>query len=214
MKFALRAATHLDFTEFAPTPPSSRYGAIVTSYYTLAWFDRYLKQRRDALGRLTAPAFDGSADQHYTSGGTYDPATGQNVPARIAGRQVTSRLSFHFRSAWSFNRGRLRCEDMRAGCPQVSEPAGGTRGCARPRLRPRSAVVRRGRVRVRPRVTCGRARSVVVSLRAGRRHVRTLSGRAVTLRVPARQRRIRAAFTVDGRRHTASIALRRPAARR
>ena len=43
MKISLRAATHLDFTEFAPTPPSSRYGAIVTSYYTLAWFDRYLR---------------------------------------------------------------------------------------------------------------------------------------------------------------------------
>ena len=42
MKVSLRAATHLDFTEF-PQANGSRYGVVTTFYYTRAWFDRYLK---------------------------------------------------------------------------------------------------------------------------------------------------------------------------
>ncbi len=94
MKVALRAATHLDFTQFAPTPPSSRYGAVVASYYTLAWFDRYLKGRFPALGarasgatladdaltRLTAEQFDDSADVHSISGGVFDPPRRATCP--------------------------------------------------------------------------------------------------------------------------------------
>jgi dienelactone hydrolase len=120
MKIALRAATHLDFTEFSPGV-GSRYGAAVTFYYTLAWFDRYLKSRdtrldRDAFARLTATTFDGSSDLHNISGGRFDPLSRENVPARIAGHRVADRLSYHFRSAYSFDRGRRSCEDMRAGC--------------------------------------------------------------------------------------------------
>ena len=114
MKVSLRAATHLDFTEFAPTPPSSRYGAIVASYYTLAWFDRYLKNSTTAETRLTATKFDNSADVHYISGGTYDAASGRNIPYRIAGQPVANRLSFHFRSAYFLDRGRAQCADIRA----------------------------------------------------------------------------------------------------
>lgn len=123
MKIALRAATHLDFTQFPPGT-GSRYGAVTTSYYTLAWFNRYLRGampgRRalagGALRRLTAGRFDDSADLHNISGGTFDPLTQQNVPAHIAGQPVRDRLSFHFRSAWSFGHGRVGCEDIRAGC--------------------------------------------------------------------------------------------------
>src|SRR4051812_29952054 len=167
MKVSLRAATHLDFTEFAPTPPSSRYGAIVASYYTLAWFDRYLKGSASAVARLTAGRFDSSADVHYISGGTFDSATGANVPARIAGQAVADRLSFHWRSAWSLDGGRLRCEDVRAGCPAAAATPLPSRraSCRHPLLRPKAARVRHGRVRVRPRVSCaGRSRSVVVRL--------------------------------------------------
>ena len=213
MKVSLRAATHLDFTEFAPTPPSSRYGAIVASYYTLAWFDRYLKGSPGALARLTAVKFDGSADAHYISGGTYDAATGRNVPAHIGGMPVADRLSFHWRSAWFLDGGRLRCSDIRAGCAAAAPaPLPGRRAaCVHPRLRPRAVRVRHGRVRVRPRVSCGgRARSVVVRLRAGKRARSVVSGRAVAMRVPRRARRIRATFAVDGRAHHAAIALRRP----
>ena len=209
MKVSLRAATHLDFTEFAPTPPSSRYGAIVTSYYTLAWFDRYL--RGASRARLTAERFDEFADVHYISGGTFDPATGANVPARIAGRPVRDRLSFHFRSAWSFARGSVRCEDIRAGCPSAAgadEPA--ARVCRRPRFTPRAARVRRGRVRLRPRIVCdGRVRSVVVELRATRRLARAITGRPVTLRVARKRRNAAVTFTVDGIRHRVKVRLRR-----
>jgi dienelactone hydrolase len=208
MKVSLRAATHLDFTQFAPTPPSSRYGALVASYYTLAWFDRYLRSDRGALARLTGSVFDASADVHYISGGTFDPASGANVPARIAGRPVADRLSFHFRSAWSFRGGRARCEDIRAGCPTVS--AGAPQRCLHPRFAPRTARVRHGRVRVRPRVRClRRTRHVVVRLRAGGRLAHVVSGRAVSVPVGRRVRRMRATFTVDGRRHRASVLLRR-----
>jgi dienelactone hydrolase len=202
MKVSLRAATHLDFTEFAPTPPSSRYGAIVASYYTLAWFDRYLKGSAGALARLTAPRFDGSADAHYISGGTYDAASGRNVPAHIAGRPVADRLSFHFRSAWWLDHGRLRCDDIRAGCPAAA-PRPSRARCAKPRFRPRRVTVHRGRVAFRPRVSCaGRARSVVVRLRAGKRAV---TGQRVTLRVGRRVRKLRASYALDGHRHRASI---------
>src|SRR3954464_8224415 len=65
MKVTLRAATHLDFTQFSPGT-GSRYGAPVARYHTLAWFDRYLRGAergrralaRDALRRLVATRFD------------------------------------------------------------------------------------------------------------------------------------------------------------
>ena len=116
MKVALRAATHLDFTEF-PQANGSRHGVVTAFYYTLAWFDRYLRGADDALGRLVARRFDDSADVHNISGGRADPATGGNLPARIAGQPVADRLSFHFRSAYFLDGGRRRCENMRAGCP-------------------------------------------------------------------------------------------------
>jgi dienelactone hydrolase len=116
MKVALRAATHLDFTQFGIAGTGSRYGAVVASYYTLAWFDRYLRDDRAALGRLTATVFDDSADVHNISGGTFDPLTQANVPAHIAGQPVADRLSFHFRSAYFLGHGARRCEDIRAGC--------------------------------------------------------------------------------------------------
>jgi dienelactone hydrolase len=118
MKIALRAATHLDFTEF-PQANGSRHGVATAFYYTLAWFDRYLSG--GPVGRLIATRFDDSADVHNISGGRYDPATGGNLPARIAGQPVADRLSFHFRSAYFLDGGRLRCESMRSGCPSAAD---------------------------------------------------------------------------------------------
>jgi dienelactone hydrolase len=141
MKIALRAATHLDFTQLSPAP-GSRFGAVVTLYYTLAWFDRYLRGQSNSLARLTATRFDDSADIHSISGGTYDPQAQANVPARIAGQRVADRLSFHFRSAYYFGRAGPRCADIRAGCPRT----GAVRGCLARRspLGPRNI----GRVRL------------------------------------------------------------------
>ena len=116
MKVSLRAATHLDFTQFGAAGTGSRYGAAVAEYYTLAWFDRYLRGSPAGLRRLTATTFDSSEDVHNISGGTYDPLTGRNVPALLAGQPVANRLSFHFRSAYWLDHGAESCEDNRAGC--------------------------------------------------------------------------------------------------
>jgi len=115
MKIALRAAVHLDFTEW-PELNGSRYGAVTTLYYTLAWFDRYVKRDKAATSRLTAERFDDSADVHSISTGRFDPQTLANVPPTIAGQPVVDRLSFHFRSGYWLERGRRACEDMRSGC--------------------------------------------------------------------------------------------------
>jgi dienelactone hydrolase len=200
MKVSLRAATHLDFTEFSPTPPSSRYGALVASYYTLAWFERYLRDSTPAEARLTAAKFDSSADAHYISGGTYDAASGKNVPYRIGGQPVANRLSFHFRSAYFLDGGRARCDDIRADCAPVRPSARPV--CRKPAFTPKRVVARKGRVRIRPRIRCnGRARDVVV--RVGSAYV--VTGRALTLRAP---KALRASFSVDGRHHAASIRVR------
>ena len=110
MKIGLRATTHLDWT---PSEPSgNRYGELVSVYFTLAWFDRYLKgagrprTAAEAYRRLTAERFDASADVHNISQGVFDPVKalaagdpdGGNVPYRIAGLPVADRLSFYFRS--------------------------------------------------------------------------------------------------------------------
>ena len=124
MKVSLRAATHLDFTQFGIGGTGSRYGAAVAEYYTLAWFDRYLRGTRPgaravagkARRRLIATTFDDSEDVHNISGGVFDPLTQVNVPAYLAGQPVANRLSFHFRSAYYLDHGTSRCEDMRAGC--------------------------------------------------------------------------------------------------
>jgi dienelactone hydrolase len=123
MKVALRAATHLDFTEW-PELNASRYGAVTSFYYTLAWFDRYLKGvgagreaiAAEATARLTATRFDDSADVHNISTGRFDPATLGNLSARIDGQPVADRLSFHFRSGYWLDGGALACESVRTGC--------------------------------------------------------------------------------------------------
>jgi len=114
-KISLRAATHLDFTQFG-VGTGSCYGAAVAFYYTLAWFDRYLKGSAKAEQRLIATRFDRSGDVHNISGGVWDPGTNANIPAFIGGQPVANRLSFHFRSAYWLDGGALACEDMRAGC--------------------------------------------------------------------------------------------------
>ena len=99
----------------------SRYGQRVAAYYTVAWFDRYLKGRedrriaRDALARLTATTFDDSADVSAIDMGMFDPAAG-NVPVTIEGLPVVDRLSFYRTSGYWLGKGRaFQCEDMRTG---------------------------------------------------------------------------------------------------
>lgn len=139
MKIALRATTHLDWT---PSEPSgNRYGEIVSVYYTLAWFDRYLKGADDpqiagqAFERLTGESFDGTADRHNISQGMFDPALAAqspgdpyagNVPYSIEGLPVRDRLSFYFPSKCFLTApggGRYFTDDMRAGgCTATQQP--------------------------------------------------------------------------------------------
>lgn len=133
MLLVLRAATHLDFSLFGG--PASRYGESAINYYTLAWFDRYLKGARDpavaadAFRRLTAQAFDDSADRHNISQGLYDPAAATaagsvykgNLPYLVKGTSTRDRLSFYFKSRCAITPPgstlRVESEDMRsAGC--------------------------------------------------------------------------------------------------
>ncbi len=132
MQIGLRAATHLDWV---PTLLSgNRYAEIVTVYYTLAWFDRYLKDADDAFARLRAETFDDSADHHNISQGLFDPmqaATsadpyGGNLPYTLADKPVADRLSFYFHSKCFLTEprsgSRATSEDMRTtGCGVAPE---------------------------------------------------------------------------------------------
>ena len=140
IQVAVRASTHIDWTRSVggiEIPQMSDvllthsiYGEMVATYYTLAWFDRYLAddeaEADDALQRLTASgtvAFDDSADLHSIGAGFFDPeaaGTGDdeagNVPIEIAGIPVRNLLSFHYPSRYVLDGGELACDDLRAGC--------------------------------------------------------------------------------------------------
>jgi dienelactone hydrolase len=133
-KIVLRGSTHQEwvynpFYQAAVLGQfvASRHGERVGLYYTLAWFDRHLKgaltpfargdesaQAADARARLVATDFDDSADRSSIGQGSWDPASGRNVPYVIANDPVADHLSFYFRSFYAF--GGVACEDIRLGC--------------------------------------------------------------------------------------------------
>jgi pimeloyl-ACP methyl ester carboxylesterase len=138
MQVPLRAALHLDWV---PSQLSgNRYAEGVSVYYTLAWFDRYVRGATepdvaaDAFDRLTATQFDDSADRHNISQGIFDPDLADpgdpysgNVPYRIDGLPVADRLSFYFRAKCSLtapgSAGTVTSDDIRTdGC---TAPGGG-----------------------------------------------------------------------------------------
>ncbi len=128
MSITTRASDHYEFG-YQPYPadlPSSRYGERVAFYYSLAWFDRYLKGDPSGTTRLTRLAFDSSSDRHSIGAGTYDaqkaandptnPFAG-NLPYGIAGKCAANLLSFYYDSAYWLQAGRVRTNHMRArGC--------------------------------------------------------------------------------------------------
>lgn len=112
MQVPLRAALHLDWTPSQLA--GNRYVESVTNYFTLAWFDRYVRGQSEpetaasAFERLTADEFDDSADRHNISQGTFDPDLAEpddpyagNVPYSIDGMPIADRLSFYFRAKCS-----------------------------------------------------------------------------------------------------------------
>jgi len=125
---ALRGSTHQEWTyipyallnPIAPLANSSSLGQEVAAYYTIAWFDRWLKrsgdraQARDASRRLLARTFDSSADRSSIGQGRYDPTLARNVSYRIAGRYLHDQLSRIFLSTYSFDG--HQCLDVQRGC--------------------------------------------------------------------------------------------------
>ena len=128
MSITSRASDHYEwgYQPFPANFPSSRYGERVSLYYSLAWFDRYLKNDPDGGGRLLRGYFDETADVHSIGAGTYDPALAAanptdpfagNVPYTIEGKCTANLLSFYYRSAYYLEGGAVASSDMRAlGC--------------------------------------------------------------------------------------------------
>jgi dienelactone hydrolase len=136
MQIALRSSMHLEYSYVPYILPASSLGERVAFYYTLAWFDRYLKglsdpaEASDAYTRLVAKSFDNSADIHAIGAGAYDPMAAAanpadtaagNVPYAIAGLPVNNRLSVYYDSEYTLSPpgggAKTVCLDMRASCP-------------------------------------------------------------------------------------------------
>jgi hypothetical protein len=137
---SFRNGTHLTYTYIDLVLPSNELSERFAFYYTLAWFDQYLRKGNDpftpqpALQRLTNVAiYDTSADRNThgklaIGAGVYDPTAvdptdpmSGNVPYEIAGISIPNSLSFYFYSQFRLTdprSGQVRtCTDMLAGCP-------------------------------------------------------------------------------------------------
>jgi dienelactone hydrolase len=142
-----RGATHLTYSYVPYVLPASELAERFAFFYTLAWFDQYLRGGADpytsvpAWTRLTSlGAYDSSADTNTMGpvsigAGTYDPAAAAadptnleagNVPYLIEGISIPDSLSFYYFSEYALHdpstAALVRCLDMRAGCPAV-QPA-------------------------------------------------------------------------------------------
>ena len=130
MQVALRSSMHLEYSYVPYILPASRLGERVAFYYTLAWFDRYVRGSTAAYDQLIAQTFDDSSDVHSIGAGTYDPAAAAanptdtasgNVPYKIKALPVKDRLSFYYDSEYSLTApggtSKTTCLDMRASCP-------------------------------------------------------------------------------------------------
>jgi dienelactone hydrolase len=100
-----RASTHLEYTDIPYVLPASRYGQALTSVYTQAWLDRYLKHR--AAAPLEATSFRYSEPVAI---GTWEDLT----------LERSSLLSFYHCSGWSLSDGRRKL---------VNADPGGVGGC-------------------------------------------------------------------------------------
>jgi hypothetical protein len=130
MQVAFRNATHLTYSYVPYVLPANELSERMASYYTVAWFDRYLKGDPTGFDRLTAKTFDRSADADLIGAGLYDPQaaladpanpTAGNVPYKIAGISVPNIVSFYYMSQYALRNPssgrRITCVDMRARCP-------------------------------------------------------------------------------------------------
>jgi dienelactone hydrolase len=143
-RVTFRNGTHLTYTYIPLVLPSNQLSERFAFYYTLAWFDQYLRDGsnpytpQSAFERLTSLGkYDASADRNSKSvisigTGTYDPAAAAtdttssragNVPYLVKGISIPDSLSFYFYSQYRLTdprTGKARtCTDMIAGCPKV-----------------------------------------------------------------------------------------------
>ena len=121
----LRGATHLEYTYIDAVLPASRLGERMASYYTVAWFDRYLKGDASAFDRLRArPRSTGARTRHRSAQATSArrrhwrtrpirwPGT---CRTRSRGSAVENAVSFYYRSAYSLTSpagGHWACTDL------------------------------------------------------------------------------------------------------
>ena len=100
-----RASTHLEYTDIPYVLPASRYGQALTSVYTQAWLDRYMKHR-------------GAAPLLSTSFRYAEPvAIGRWEDLAL---ERSALLSFYHCSGWSLSDGKRRL---------VNADPGGVGGC-------------------------------------------------------------------------------------
>jgi hypothetical protein len=146
-RVSFRNGTHLTYTYIPLVLPSNQLSERFAFYYTLAWFDQYLRDGSDpytpqsAFSRLTSlGAYDASPDRNSKSvvsigTGSYDPSAAAanpadnragNIPYLVKGISIPGSLSFYYYSQYRLTdprTGKARtCTDMLAGCPKV-QPA-------------------------------------------------------------------------------------------
>jgi dienelactone hydrolase len=98
----VRGGTHLSFADLPILLPSSLRAIDLTTWYTTAWFAKYLQHSPDADAMLLTDRW-----QHDGETGAIDPAKDANL------------FSWHFDSRLDItaaNGHRVLCEDLRAGC--------------------------------------------------------------------------------------------------
>jgi hypothetical protein len=109
MELVLRGATHFEWS-YAPGLPATLRGIDLATWYSQAWFDRYLKGpghprvRRAATRRLLSDRW------------RHDPE-GKSVDLQHDGNL----FSFYYRSELAIHAGGnlVTCRDMRRGCPSL-----------------------------------------------------------------------------------------------
>ena len=155
MQVAFRGATHLTYTYVPYVLPASELAERFASYYTVAWFNRYLKGDDSGFKRLTATKFDSSADTDSIGAGLYDPqagAGGPDQPRRPGTCRTRSRGS----------RSTTSCRSTTCRSTRWTNPRGASRS-------PASTCARAAR-RWRPRLRrAWRQRGHIVGRRHGRR---------------------------------------------
>ncbi|UTI66686.1 hypothetical protein NBH00_10865 [Paraconexibacter antarcticus] len=97
----VRGANHLDWSWVA-YPVGTLRGVDLGAWYTVAWFDKYLKHDPTADARLLTDRW-----RHDARGAAHDPARDANLLSRL----YRSRIAIHTRAGRA-----VACEDLRAGC--------------------------------------------------------------------------------------------------